>query len=169
MPGVFPDHPAPVIRNMGDGTGLVSMRWGMPPPPRTGGPPVTNVRNTSSPHWRMWLKPETRCLVPANSFAEYARSQTRRRTERRCLVCAEREPAAFLIRRHLDSTVTAARSLSQCLARIRFRVSDDRAQGYCRADPPQGDAGHPHDRRRARCLAARVLGGGESLAASPAR
>jgi hypothetical protein len=32
------------------------MRWGMPPPPRTGGPPVTNVRNTSSPHWRGWLK-----------------------------------------------------------------------------------------------------------------
>ena len=48
------------------------MRWGMPPPPRTGGPPVTNVRNTSSPHWRSWLKPENRCLVPANSFAEYA-------------------------------------------------------------------------------------------------
>jgi putative SOS response-associated peptidase YedK len=25
-----------------------------------------------SPHWRAWLKPENRCLVPANSFAEYA-------------------------------------------------------------------------------------------------
>ena len=37
-----------------------------------GGPPVTNNRNTSSPHWRMWLKPGNRCLVPANSFAEYA-------------------------------------------------------------------------------------------------
>jgi len=47
-------------------------RWGMPPPPRTGGPPVTNIRNTTSPHWRGWLKPENRCLVPANSFAEYA-------------------------------------------------------------------------------------------------
>ena len=35
-------------------------------------PPVTNIRNTSSPHWRGWLKPESRCLVPANSFAEYA-------------------------------------------------------------------------------------------------
>jgi putative SOS response-associated peptidase YedK len=45
---------------------------GMPSPPRTGGPPVTNIRNTTSPHWRMWLKPENRCLVPANSFAEYA-------------------------------------------------------------------------------------------------
>jgi hypothetical protein len=23
-------------------------------------------------YWRMWLRPENRCLVPANSFAEYA-------------------------------------------------------------------------------------------------
>ena len=37
-----------------------------------GGPQVTNIRNTSSPHWRGWLKPENRCLIPANSFAEYA-------------------------------------------------------------------------------------------------
>ena len=51
---------------------MVMMRWGMPPPPRTGGPPVTNIRKTSSPHWRGWLKPENRCLVPFNSFAEYA-------------------------------------------------------------------------------------------------
>ncbi|MBC9876374.1 SOS response-associated peptidase [Bradyrhizobium sp. INPA01-394B] len=73
MPGVFPDYPAPVIRDPGNcEREMVMMRWGMPPPPRTGGPPVTNIRNTSSPHWRAWLKPEHRCLVPANSFAEYA-------------------------------------------------------------------------------------------------
>jgi len=72
MPGVFPDYPAPVVRNAGIGRELTMVRWGMPPPPRTGGPPVTNIRNTSSPHWRGWLKPESRCLVPANSFAEYA-------------------------------------------------------------------------------------------------
>src|SRR4029077_10359965 len=72
MPGVFPDYPAPVVRNTDTGRELSMMRWGMPSPPRTGGPPVTNIRNTSSPHWRGWLKPENRCLVPANSFAEYA-------------------------------------------------------------------------------------------------
>jgi putative SOS response-associated peptidase YedK len=72
MPGVFPDYPAPVVRNTDTGRELSMMRWGMPPPPRTGGPPVTNIRKTSSPHWRGWLKPENRCLVPANSFAEYA-------------------------------------------------------------------------------------------------
>jgi putative SOS response-associated peptidase YedK len=72
MPGVFPDYPAPVVRNAAADRELVMMRWGMLPPPRAGGFPVTNIRNTTSPHWRGWLKPETRCLVPANSFAEYA-------------------------------------------------------------------------------------------------
>jgi putative SOS response-associated peptidase YedK len=28
MPGVFPDYPAPVIRNTDQGTELVTMRWG---------------------------------------------------------------------------------------------------------------------------------------------
>jgi putative SOS response-associated peptidase YedK len=72
MPGVFPDYPAPIVRNAGTDRELTMMRWGMPPPPKFGGPPVTNIRNTSSPHWRGWLKPENRCLVPANSFSEYA-------------------------------------------------------------------------------------------------
>ncbi len=74
MPSVFPDYPAPAIRNAdaGDGWEIAIMRWGMPPPPRTGGPPVTNIRNTASPHWRGWLKPANRCLVPLNSFAEYS-------------------------------------------------------------------------------------------------
>jgi putative SOS response-associated peptidase YedK len=78
MPGVFPDYPAPVVRNVGTHRELTMMRWGMPPPPRNGGPPVTNIRNTSSPHWRGWLKPENRCLVPFNSFAEYGRSRTQK-------------------------------------------------------------------------------------------
>jgi putative SOS response-associated peptidase YedK len=32
MPGVFPDFPAPVIRDIGQGRELAMMRWGMPPP-----------------------------------------------------------------------------------------------------------------------------------------
>jgi len=36
------------------------------PPPRAGGYPVTNIRNTLSPHWRAWRKPENRCLGPFN-------------------------------------------------------------------------------------------------------
>ncbi|MGY3611034.1 MULTISPECIES: SOS response-associated peptidase [unclassified Bradyrhizobium] len=72
MPGVFPDYPAPVVRDTADGRELVLMRWGMPPPPQKPGGPVTNIRNTPSKYWRAWLNPQNRCLVPFNSFAEYA-------------------------------------------------------------------------------------------------
>lgn len=41
MPGVFPDYPAPVIRNTDIGREMTTMRWGMPPPPRAGNFPVT--------------------------------------------------------------------------------------------------------------------------------
>ena len=32
---------------------------------------TTNIRNTSSSHWRPWLGVENRCVVPATSFSEY--------------------------------------------------------------------------------------------------
>src|ERR1035437_9386893 len=72
MPGVFPDYPAPVVRNDQGEREMVVMRWGMPPPPKIGGPPVTNIRNTSSPHWRGWLKPENPCLAAVNRFPQHA-------------------------------------------------------------------------------------------------
>jgi putative SOS response-associated peptidase YedK len=72
MPGVFPDQEAPVVRSHDGLRELIKMRWGMPSPPKFGGPPITNIRNLSSPHWRSWLKPENRCLVPVSSFSEYA-------------------------------------------------------------------------------------------------
>jgi hypothetical protein len=46
------------VANEGGEREMVMMRWGMPPPPRAGGYPVTNIRNTSSPHWRLLLNPE---------------------------------------------------------------------------------------------------------------
>jgi hypothetical protein len=36
MPGVFPDYPAPVVRNANAERELTMMRWGMPPPPKFG-------------------------------------------------------------------------------------------------------------------------------------
>ena len=32
MPGIFPDYPAPIVRNGADGRELVMARWGMPSP-----------------------------------------------------------------------------------------------------------------------------------------
>jgi putative SOS response-associated peptidase YedK len=79
MPGVFPDYPAPIVRNGPDGVReLMLARWGMPGPPQFGGAPITNIRNTASPHWRAWLKTEHRCVVPFTSFCEYADTKPRK-------------------------------------------------------------------------------------------
>lgn len=69
---IFPDQLAPIVFNAGDGVREFGIaRWGMPGPVQFGGAPVTNIRNTKSPHWRRWLGPANRCLVPATSFCEY--------------------------------------------------------------------------------------------------
>jgi len=52
MPGVFPDYPAPVVRNA-DGERADHDALGPPPPRRTGGPPVTNIRNTGQYDFRL--------------------------------------------------------------------------------------------------------------------
>ena len=43
MPVVFPDYP--VVRNTDTGRELAMMRWSIPPLPKFGGTPVTNIRN----------------------------------------------------------------------------------------------------------------------------
>lgn len=74
---VYPDRPAPVVRNTGKGRELARLTWGMPTPPQFLKSPdapdtgVTNIRNTASPHWRRWLGVENRCIVPATAFSEY--------------------------------------------------------------------------------------------------
>lgn len=99
MPGIFPDYPAPIIRNADGERELTMARWGMPTSKpalfeatkkraaklEAKGKPVnfkellrlepdsgvTNIRNTNSAHWKPWLGPANRCLVPFTSFSEY--------------------------------------------------------------------------------------------------
>jgi putative SOS response-associated peptidase YedK len=78
LPGIFPDYPAPIVRNRPEGRELTMARWGMPSPAfalegRKADPGVTNVRNVKSPHWRRWLGVESRCVVPFTSFSENER------------------------------------------------------------------------------------------------
>ncbi len=78
MAGIFPDYPAPIVRHGDDGLELALARWGLPSPPaviKNRDPGVTNVRNTNSPHWRRWLGPANRCLVPFTSFSEFNKAE----------------------------------------------------------------------------------------------
>ncbi|WP_371419964.1 SOS response-associated peptidase [Tardiphaga sp.] len=99
MPGIFPDYPAPIVRNSPDGREIIMARWGMPSSQlalmqatkkravklEAKGKPVdfaqllrmepdggtTNIRNVGSKHWTRWLGVENRCVVPFNSFSEF--------------------------------------------------------------------------------------------------
>ncbi len=75
LPGVFPDYGAPIVREAAAGREMVIARWGMPSPVfalkgKRVDAGVTNVRRIDSPHWRRWLGPDSRCLVPFTSFSE---------------------------------------------------------------------------------------------------
>jgi putative SOS response-associated peptidase YedK len=99
MPGIFPDYPAPIVRNSPEGRELTMARWGMPSSSEAifkkaktraekleakgkqfdfkellrmepdGG--TTNIRNTNSKHWKRWFGLEHRCIVPFTSFSEF--------------------------------------------------------------------------------------------------
>jgi putative SOS response-associated peptidase YedK len=137
MPGVFPDYPAPVVRNTEAGRELATMRWGMPPPPRAGGYPVTNIRNTTSPHWRGWLKPESRCLVPANSFAEYAPEPNPESGKKDVVWFALNDDRPLFALRHLDRVQRRPRHQIEAdpWPASRLRFLDDGAERGRRADP----------------------------------
>ncbi|MFT3726123.1 MAG: SOS response-associated peptidase family protein [Hyphomonadaceae bacterium] len=72
---IYPDKPAPVILQRGDGLEVTSMRWGFPKVDEPRATWVTNARHVMnksgpSPYWADWTYPEFRCLVPATSFFE---------------------------------------------------------------------------------------------------
>lgn len=99
LPAIFPDYPAPIVRNSAGEREIVMARWGMPSSQLVlmefakkraakleakgqavrfkellrlePDSGVTNIRNTASKHWQRWLGPENRCLVPFTSFSEY--------------------------------------------------------------------------------------------------
>lgn len=53
--GIFPDYPAPIVRNQGDRRELVMAMWGMPSPAfalkgKKTDSGMANIRNVASPH-----------------------------------------------------------------------------------------------------------------------
>ena len=99
---LYPDYAAPIVRHDAAGDRVLALaRWGLPSSRkalfdnatkradklRARGKDVdfdrllelepdagtTNVRNTASAHWRRWLEPANRCLVPFTAFSEPGR------------------------------------------------------------------------------------------------
>ena len=127
---VYPDYSAPIVRWDGHERLLTSARWGMPSSRKAlmdattkradklrakgkdidfpkllemepdGG--TTNVRNTASSHWKPWLAPGNRCLVPFTSFSEPGRdAEGRYRPVWFRLAGDDPEPLAFFAGVHV--------------------------------------------------------------------
>jgi hypothetical protein len=169
MPGIFPDYEAPVVRNVGEERELLLMRWGMPSPPQFGGPPITNIRNTSSPHWRRWLKPESRCLVPFTSFSDSANPGSLKNADGSKHPLAGKKDVVWFALNEERPLAAFAGIWTPCIGtrgtkanpiegdHFGLRIPDDRTKRGRRARARQSDAGNPDNEGRARCLDARTV------------
>lgn len=130
---LYPDYLAPIVRTSADGARELALaRWGMPSSKKAifdnatkradklrakGGPVdfqnilefepdsgTTNVRNTTSTHWRPWLEPAHRCLVPFTAFSEPGRDAAgKHRPIWFKLAGDDPEPLAFFAGIHLQA------------------------------------------------------------------
>lgn len=128
---LYPDYAAPIVRMDDSGERiLTTARWGLPSSKkalfdaatkradklRARGKDVdfprllelepdsgtTNVRNTASAHWKPWLSPANRCLVPFTAFSEPGRdAQGRYRPVWFRLAGDDPEPLAFFAGVHV--------------------------------------------------------------------
>lgn len=129
---IYPDYPAPIVRTDANGVRELALaRWGMPSSKKAiydnatkradklrakGGvvdfqkilefepdSGTTNVRNTTSTHWKPWLEPAHRCLVPFTAFSEPGRDAAGKyRPIWFKLAGDEPEPLAFFAGIHLQ-------------------------------------------------------------------
>ncbi len=145
MPGLFPGYPAPVVRNADGERELTMMRWGMPPPPRTGGPPVTNISNTSSRTGAPGSSRKTGASSRPIALPSTRQSRTLRPKRKtwcglrsvridRCLLSLASGPSS-------GATVAPSHWPASGLW-----LPDDIAKRGRRTDPSQGNVGDPHDR-----------------------
>ena len=170
---IYPDYPAPVVRNGLDGEReLARMRWGMPSSSqaiyqatakradklRAKGKPVdfdallkmepdggtTNIRNTSSKHWARWLGVENRAVVPFTSFAEPDPASKPEGGPTPNAWFAIDESCP-LVRRLLGSPVgKRAEGQGKAYKERPLCLPDHRTQWGRWANPSKGNAGHPH-------------------------
>ena len=168
MPGIYPDYPAPIIRNSPEGRELVMARWGMPTPPQyLAGKKVdrgvTNMRQTTSSHWRGWLGPEHRCLVPFTSFAE---NETAPGGSRPTVWFSfdESRPLAFFA--GLWASRTSVRKVKEGPVKADlFGLLTAAPNAEVGAVHPKANAGHPDRPGRVEGLARRALERSEGAAA----
>jgi len=149
-----------VVRNDQGEREMVLMRWGMRPPPRTGGAAGHQHPPHVFTHWRGWLKLENRCLVPANSFAEYA-PDPNPLTKKKDVVwfAFNDERPLFAFAGIMDRVQGRPGHQIEAGAwpASGLWFPDDLAECRGCTDPSEGDAGDPDERGRIRRMDARAM------------
>lgn len=169
MPGVFPDYPAPIVGMVESERELLMARWGMPTPQfalkgTTTDPGATNIRNTASPHWRRWLGPANRCLVPFTSFSEYETTPDKKKIPVWFALDESRPLAAFAGIWTNWTSVRKAKEGEVTVDVFAFLTTEPNA--IVAPHPPEGHAGDPDDRRGIRRLAAGAGSRGDGVTAA---
>ena len=105
-------------------------------------------------------KPESRCLVPANSFAEYAPEPNPATGEKDVVWFALNDDRPLFAFAGIWTVFEGDRGTKSkpIPGPSSVRVSHDGAEHRGQADPFQGHAGNPDNRRRTRRLDARTMG-----------
>lgn len=71
---IYPDSPAPILRNNLDGPELGFSIWGMPSPDKAvkhiNDKGITHIRQSDVAHWQKWQTVAHRCLIPAIAFCK---------------------------------------------------------------------------------------------------
>jgi putative SOS response-associated peptidase YedK len=191
---IYPDYPAPIVRHDDDGQRVLTLaRWGLPSSKKAlfdaaskradkmrakgkevdfpkllelepdGG--TTNVRNTNSSHWKPWLSPANRCLVPVTAFSEPGRDAEGRY-----------QPVWFSLPGDYSLAFFAGVQVRNhtCVRKIKTGVETCDLFGFLTTEPSEPvksvhpKAMHPHDRGGARGVDAGTLGRGEGVTAGAA-
>jgi hypothetical protein len=152
LPGIFPDHAAPIVRDQPEGRELTMARWSMPSPVfaltgRNSDPGVTNVRNVKSPHWRPWLG----IVSLRRALREFFRERgVAERLSPTSVVRVRRHETARFFRRHLDALDLRPKSEGRRDDERHLRIPDDRTEQGGWGDPFESDARHLDDAGRDR-------------------
>jgi hypothetical protein len=113
-------------------------------------PSIHQLRNVKSPHWRRWLGPASRCVVPFTSFGEYA--DTKPRNAPTWFALHDSRPLAAFAGIWTPWNGTRATKANPVVGERQLSASSRRRQCRSGCDPSEGDAGDPDRRSRDRTL-----------------
>jgi putative SOS response-associated peptidase YedK len=189
MPGIFPDYPAPIVRNVDGGRELTMARWGMPSSSKALMDATAKRAAKLDAKGKQFDFKELLRMEPdsgttnirtlqANTGSGGSASKTDASSRCRRSASSTRRPVGTFGSRWtragrwfcfagMWTNWTSVRKVREGeTTNDIYAFLDDESQRRGRDDPPEGHAGDPDDCRRGRRLDERAMGRGERPAAA---